>query len=155
MTKWSGSARLRRARFALSSLPQRSSGLFSKLICRVEKTPDYWDSNTSPFRIPPTPQDCHTQRVPPHKTSGCTAPSTRKAYFDLPPVAWRKRPTIGRRKRRSQDADRRRRQAAFGLTFEALPGRDSLWSPLPTLIRAGCVGCRQGCVFPAPEGFSK
>ena len=42
-------ARLRRARFALSSLPQRSSGLFSKLICRAEKTPDYWDSNTSPF----------------------------------------------------------------------------------------------------------
>ena len=40
MTKGSGSARLRRARFALSSLPQRSSGLFSKLISRAWETPD-------------------------------------------------------------------------------------------------------------------
>ena len=41
MTKGSGKARLRRARFALSSLPQRSSGLFPKLICRAGKMPDY------------------------------------------------------------------------------------------------------------------
>ena len=47
------------------------------------------------FAFPPPKKNCHTQRVPPHKTSGCTAPSTRKAYSDLPPVAWRKRPTIG------------------------------------------------------------
>ena len=46
MTKGSGKARLRRARSALSSLPQRSSGLFSKLICRVGKMPDYWANKT-------------------------------------------------------------------------------------------------------------
>ena len=40
MTKRSGKARLRRARFALSSLPQRSSGLFSDIPCRAGKTPD-------------------------------------------------------------------------------------------------------------------
>ena len=44
MTKGSGKARLRRARFALSSLPQRSSGLFSDLICRAGKTPDGGES---------------------------------------------------------------------------------------------------------------
>ena len=29
--------------------------------------------------------------------------------------------------------------ASFGLTRMALPGRDSLWSPLPMLVRAGEV----------------
>ena len=41
MTKGSGKARLCRARFALSSLPQRSSGLFQKLIGRAGEMPDY------------------------------------------------------------------------------------------------------------------
>ena len=60
MTKGSGSARLRRARFALSSLPQRSSGLFPDLICRAGKTPDYRDSNTSPL--------AHSYTVSPKKS---------------------------------------------------------------------------------------
>ena len=67
-----GKARLRRARFAVCrhfrstairvlgvaqpvgrGFAAHPKGLFSKLICRAEKTPDYRDSKTSPFRTPP------------------------------------------------------------------------------------------------------
>ena len=44
-------------------------GLFQKLICRAEKTPNYRDSNTSPFRIF-TP-------YPNNHTSACAAAQNR------------------------------------------------------------------------------
>ena len=121
MTKGSGSARLRRARFALSSLSQRSSGLFREAPCRARKTPDCGEAPAG--KTPPAVVGFASFRLTfealpgAARRSGAGRSPARRARLCRAPDKW-----IVRTEPRPSPQARR-----------------SLWSRLPALVRAGFV----------------